>query len=208
MLVISIAGGTASGKTTVANNIIKILASKGIHGKISLINMDSYYKDLSHLSLEERKKTNFDHPSSIDWELLYNHLDQLLKGNPVKKPIYSYSEYTRTNEYEIVYPASVIIVEGMFALYDDKIRKISNIKIFVEAPDDIRLIRRIYRDIKERGRTIDEVIDQYLNYVRPMYVEYVKPTKKYADIIIQNEKSFKAALDMLIALAEKHIVHN
>lgn len=206
MLVISIAGGTASGKTTVARSIIEILASKNVHHKVSIINMDSYYKELSSFSIEERKRFNFDHPDSIDWYLLHQHLQELLAGKPIYKPVYSYSEYTRTGDFEVVYPNSVLIIEGLFALYDKKIRKVSNIKIFVEAPDDIRLIRRIYRDIKERGRNIDEVIDQYINFVRPMYVEFIEPTKKYADIIIQNEKNFKAALELLTALAEKHIV--
>lgn len=206
MLVILIAGGTASGKTTVANRIIQLLTLKNIQNKVAVLNMDSYYIDLSHLDFEERKKINFDHPSSIDWDLLYNHIEDLLNGKPVKKPIYSYVEYTRTSEYEIIHPSNVIIVEGLFSLYDDKLRKIGNIKIFVEAPDDIRLIRRIYRDIKERGRSIDEVIEQYLKFVRPMYVEFVEPTKKYADIVIQNEKNLEAAIELLAALIEKYIV--
>jgi len=202
MLIIAIAGGTASGKTTIAKNIIEILNSN----KVSLISMDSYYVDLSHLSFEERKKFNFDHPNSIDWDLLYTHLDSLISGKPIKKPIYSFTEYTRKEKFELVYPNSVVILEGLFALYDERIRKMSKIKIFVEAPDDIRLIRRIYRDIKERGRDIDDIIEQYVNFVRPMYVEFIEPTKKYADIIIQNEKNFKAAIELLTALAERHII--
>lgn len=205
MLVILIGGGTASGKTTVANKISEILTAKNIQNKITIINIDSYYIDLSNMDFEERKKINFDHPSSIDWKLLHQHLEDLLKGKLIKRPIYSYVEYTRTDRYETVCPAPVIIVEGLFALYDPKIRELANIKIFVEAPDDIRLIRRIYRDIKERGRSIDEVIHQYLNFVRPMYVEFIEPTKKYADIIIQNEKDMIPATEMLIALIEKYI---
>ncbi|MCS7164976.1 MAG: uridine kinase [Candidatus Calescibacterium sp.] len=206
MLVISIAGGSASGKTTVANSIIEILRERNIHDKISILNMDSYYIDLSNISIEQRKKINFDHPDSIDWNLLYSHINDLLQGKKVYKPIYSYTDYTRTNNHEVVYPNHVLIIEGLFALYDEKIRKISDIKIFVEAPDDVRLIRRIYRDIRERGRNIDEIIEQYITSVRPMYVEFIEPTKKYADIIIQNEKSFSAALKLLIALVEKHTV--
>ncbi|MFN4219498.1 MAG: uridine kinase [bacterium] len=205
MLVILIAGGTASGKTTVANKITELLTARNIQDKVTIINMDSYYVDLSNIDFEERKKLNFDHPASVDWELLYQHLEDLLNRKSIKKPIYSYVEYTRTGRYEIVHPAPVIIIEGLFALYDPKIRKLANIKIFVEAPDDIRLIRRIYRDIKERGRSIDEVINQYLNYVRPMYVEFIKPTKKYADVIIQNEKDMVPATEMLAALIEKYI---
>jgi len=206
MLVISIAGGSASGKTSVATNIINSLQSNNLHTEVSLLNMDSYYRDLSFLPLDERKKFNFDHPDSIDWSLFYEHIDLLLSGRPIQKPIYSFVEYTRSSFYEIVLPKKVIIIEGLFALYDDKIRQLSNIKIFVEAPDDIRLIRRIQRDIKERGRNIEDIIEQYLNYVRPMYVKYIEPTKKYADIVIQNENSFDAALDLLIAITEKYIV--
>lgn len=206
MLIISIAGGSASGKTSVASNIIKSLYSKNLHTKVTLLNMDSYYKDLSFLSLEDRKKINFDHPDSIDWVLFHEHINLLLQGKSIKKPIYSFVEYTRLSSYEVVSSNPVIIIEGLFSLYDKEIRKLSNIKIFVEAPDDIRLIRRIQRDIKERGRDIDSIIDQYLNYVRPMYVKYIEPTKKYADVVIQNENSFQAALDLLIAIAEKYIV--
>lgn len=205
MLVILIAGGTASGKTTVANKITELLTARNIQDKVTIINMDSYYVDLSNIDFQERKKLNFDHPASVDWGLLHQHLEDLLNGKPIKKPIYSYVEYTRTGKYEIIYSTPVIIIEGLFALYDPKIRKLANIKIFVEAPDDIRLIRRIYRDIKERGRSIDEVINQYLNYVRPMYVEFIKPTKKYADVIIQNEKDMFPATEMLTALIEKYI---
>jgi uridine kinase len=206
MLIISIAGGSASGKTSVASNIIKSLYSKNLHTKVTLLNMDSYYRDLSFLSLEDRKKINFDHPDSIDWVLFHEHINLLLQGKSIKKPIYSFIEYTRLSSYEVVSSNPVIIIEGLFSLYDKEIRKLSNIKIFVEAPDDIRLIRRIQRDIKERGRDIDSIIDQYLNYVRPMYVKYIEPTKKYADVVIQNENSFQAALDLLIAIAEKYIV--
>ena len=206
MLIILIAGGSASGKTTVAQSIINILSSKNIHQKVNLINMDSYYVDLSHLNIEGRKNFNFDHPSSIDWNLLHNHIRDLLNGKSIKKTIYSYTDYTRTNDYEILYPSSVLIIEGLFSLYDEFLRKIANIKIFVEAPDDIKLIRRIYRDIKERGRTIDEIVNQYINFVRPMYVEFIKPTKKYADVIIQNEVDYKPALEMLTALIEKYTV--
>lgn len=202
ILFIGIAGGTASGKTSVANELIKNLNQE----KVTLINLDSYYIDLSHLDLEERKKFNFDHPDSIDWNLVYQNLYNLFKLKEAYKPVYSFSLYNRTQEFEILEPAKIVILEGLFALYKKELRSLMDLKIFVSAPDDIRLIRRIKRDVSERGRDIDIIIEQYLNFVRPMYIEYIKPTKNYADIIIQNEKSFKSALNLLIALVKDH--HN
>jgi len=202
ILFIGIAGGTASGKTSVANELIKNLNQE----KVTLINLDSYYIDLSHLDLEERKKFNFDHPDSIDWNLVYQNLYNLFKLKEAYKPVYSFSLYNRTQEFEILEPAKIVILEGLFALYKKELRSLMDLKIFVSAPDDIRLIRRIKRDVSEIGRDIDSIIEQYLNFVRPMYIEYIKPTKNYADIIIQNEKSFKSALNLLIALVKDH--HN
>lgn len=202
ILFIGIAGGTASGKTSVANELIKNLNQE----KVTLINLDSYYIDLSHLDLEERKKFNFDHPDSIDWNLIYQNLYNLFKLKEAYKPVYSFSLYNRTQEFEILEPAKIVILEGLFALYKKELRSLMDLKIFVSAPDDIRLIRRIKRDVSEIGRDIDSIIEQYLNFVRPMYIEYIKPTKNYADIIIQNEKSFKSALNLLIALVKDH--HN
>ena len=202
ILFIGIAGGTASGKTSVANELIKNLSQE----KVTLINLDSYYIDLSHLNLEERKKINFDHPDSIDWNLVFENLCKLFNFQKAYKPIYSFTLYNRTSDFEEIEPAKIVILEGLFALYKEELRKLMDLKIFVSAPDDIRLIRRIKRDIAERGRDIDSIIEQYLNFVRPMYIEYVKPTKNYADIIIQNEKSFKSALNLLIALVKEH--HN
>lgn len=202
ILFIGIAGGTASGKTSVANELIKNLNQE----KVTLVNLDSYYIDLSHLDLEERKKFNFDHPDSIDWNLVYQNLYNLFKLKEAYKPVYSFSLYNRTQDFEILEPAKIVILEGLFALYKKELRSLMDLKIFVSAPDDIRLIRRIKRDVSERGRDIDIIIEQYLNFVRPMYIEYIKPTKNYADIIIQNEKSFKSALNLLIALVKDH--HN
>jgi uridine kinase len=202
ILFIGIAGGTASGKTSVANELIKNLNQE----KVTLVNLDSYYIDLSHLDLEERKKFNFDHPDSIDWNLVYQNLYNLFKLKEAYKPVYSFSLYNRTQEFEILEPAKIVILEGLFALYKKELRSLMDLKIFVSAPDDIRLIRRIKRDVSQRGRDIDSIIEQYLNFVRPMYIEYIKPTKNYADIIIQNEKSFKSALNLLIALVKDH--HN
>lgn len=202
ILFIGIAGGTASGKTSVANELIKNLNQE----KVTFVNLDSYYIDLSHLDLEERKKFNFDHPDSIDWNLIYQNLYNLFKLKEAYKPVYSFSLYNRTQEFEVLEPAKIVILEGLFALYKKELRSLMDLKIFVSAPDDIRLIRRIKRDVSERGRDIDSIIEQYLNFVRPMYIEYIKPTKNYADIIIQNERSFKSALNLLIALVKDH--HN
>ncbi len=202
ILFIGIAGGTASGKTSVANELIKNLNQE----KVTLVNLDSYYIDLSNLELEERKKFNFDHPDSIDWNLVYQNLYNLFQLKKAYKPVYSFTLYNRTDEFEELEPAKIIILEGLFALYKKDLRNLMDLKIFVSAPDDIRLIRRIKRDISQRGRDIESIIEQYLNFVRPMYIEFIKPTKNYADIIIQNEKSFKSALNLLIALVKEH--HN
>jgi len=202
ILFIGIAGGTASGKTSVANELIRNLNQE----KVTLVNLDSYYVDLSHLDLEERKKFNFDHPDSIDWNLVYQNLYNLFNLKKAYKPVYSFSLYNRTQEFEILEPAKIVILEGLFTLYKKELRNLMDLKIFVSAPDDIRLIRRIKRDLSDRGRDIDSIIEQYINFVRPMYIEYIKPTKNHADIIIQNEKSFKSALNLLIALIKDH--HN
>ena len=199
-LVIGVAGGTASGKTTVVRKI-----EQRIRYGVSVIFQDAYYKDLSHLPLEERKKVNFDHPSAFDTKLLIEHLKKLISWQPIDMPVYSYSLYTRLPETIRVNPNKVIIVEGILVLAEKALRELLDIKVYVDAPDDIRFIRRLQRDIKERGRTIDSVIQQYLTYVRPMHLEFIEPSKKWADIIIPTEFSSDVALDVLIAKIMTHL---
>jgi len=182
-VIIAIAGGTASGKTTVANEVIE--ATKDI-GRVIIMRLDDYYKSHDNISLEERKTLNYDHPDSIDWELLFKHLSELKKGHEIPKPIYDFAVHNRKSEVEFIGPADVIIVEGILALSEKKIRNLADIKLYVDTPDDLRFIRRLERDINERGRSVESVIEQYQTTVRPMHIQFVEPSKRYADIIIPN----------------------
>jgi len=179
-IIIGIAGGTGSGKSTIAQEIYQSLPP----GSIAMLEQDSYYKDQSHLTFEERICTNYDHPDAFDTKLLLKHLGELLNGVSIDKPIYDFEIHNRKVETQKVYPKDIIILEGIMILVEPEIRKMMDIKLFVDTDSDVRIIRRIKRDIKERGRTIDSVIDQYINVVRPMHLEFVEPTKRYADIII------------------------
>lgn len=200
-LLIVVAGGTASGKTTVVEKIYERLNTKDV----LVLKFDDYYKDLSNLSEEERTKVNFDHPESLDNDLMYHDLDLLLNGNTIEKPIYDFKTHTRKKETETVKPAKVIILEGILSLYDKRIRDLADIKIFVECDDDMRFIRRLKRDMEERGRSLDSVINQYLTTVKPMYYEFIKPTKRYADIIIPNDKGHEVAVDIVMAKVKEII---
>jgi uridine kinase len=180
MLVIGICGGTGSGKTTVVNKILNILPEN----QVVILSQDSYYKDSSNVSVEERKRINFDHPDSIEFDLLYNHIQELIKGNSVQKPIYSYITSSRSVETIPVESKDVILVEGILLFSDERIRNICNVKIFVDAPSDERLLRVIKRDIIERGRNVEQTIERYIETVRPMHEQFIEPTKRYADIIV------------------------
>jgi uridine kinase len=194
-LIIGIAGGTGSGKTTVANKIYESL--KGVN--VVALQQDAYYIDLSHLPLEERKKINFDHPSAFDSKLLIKHLEKLIKGQEIKKPIYSFTDYTRKKETEKVLPRDIIILEGILVLEEIKIRNLLDIKIYVDADEDERFIRRLVRDTKERGRSMESVIEQYLNVVKPMFLQFVEPSKRYADIVIPQGGLNDVAIDIIVS---------
>lgn len=193
-IVIAVAGGSASGKTTVIKEIYDALEGKDI----AVIKHDDYYKDQSHLTLEERKLTNYDHPSSLENDLLISQLKDLISGKEIKKPIYDFVIQSRSDEYEIVQPHKVIILDGILILEDERIRELTDIKIFVECDEDLRLIRRIKRDMIERGRSFDHIIEQYLTTVKPMYHHFVSKTKRYADVIIPNDFSHNVATDIII----------
>ena len=182
MLVIGIAGGTGSGKTTVVNQIIQELPE----GEVCVISQDSYYKDTSHLSLTDRTKINFDHPKAIDFDLLVAHLKELKKGKAIEQPIYSFVEHNRTKETITTHPKKVIIIEGILILTHTDIRKLFDIKLYVHTDSDERLIRRLRRDMAERGRNLEEVLDRYQNTLKPMHQQFIEPTKEFADIIIPN----------------------
>lgn len=191
---IGVAGGSGSGKSTVTSHIVNSLGKD----KVVIIAQDYYYKDFSTLSLDKREKINFDHPDSFDWELLIFHINNLLHGNAIDMPTYDYVKYTRKSEIIRLNPAPIIVFEGIFSLMESEISKLMGLKIFVDTASDIRFIRRLQRDIIERGRSTDIVIKQYLEFVRPMYKKFIEPTKRYADIIIPHGAN-KAALEMLVA---------
>ncbi len=193
MLIIGIAGGTGCGKTTVVNQIINELP----HEEVGVISQDSYYNDLSHLTLEERRKTNFDHPKSIDFELLEEHLGLLRKGKSIEQPVYSFLECNRTEKTILTHPSKVMIVEGILILTNARIREMMDIKIYVHADSDERLIRRLKRDVNERGWNLDETLDKYQNNIKPMHEQFIEPTKEYADIIIPNNKYNTVAVDIV-----------
>lgn len=193
-ILIGITGGTGSGKSTVAKEIYSSIEETNV----TVIQQDSYYRDQSHLTFEERKKTNYDHPFAFDNELLIKHLNKLLEGLPIEKPIYDFEKHNRKKETITVWPREIIILEGLLILNDEKIRELLDIKIFVDTDSDVRVIRRINRDIKERGRSLDSVIEQYMNTVRPAHMQFVEPSKKYADIIIPEGGYNKVAIDIMV----------
>ncbi|MDY4482064.1 MAG: uridine kinase, partial [Candidatus Cryptobacteroides sp.] len=199
MLIIGIAGGSGSGKTTVVRALTEQLKEK-----VVVIPQDSYYKDSSHLPMEERQKVNFDHPDSIDFDLLIKHLKELKKGHSVEQPVYSYITCSRSStETVTVHPAEVIIVEGILIFCCAELRKQMDIKIFVDADDDDRLMRVMARDILERGKTVETVIQRYSRTVKPMFLQFIEPSKRYADVIIPQGGHNKVAIDVIAATIEK-----
>lgn len=202
-LIIAIAGGSASGKSTVVEEIVASLKSV----EITVICHDDYYKDQSHMTMEERVKTNYDHPSSLDNELFVSHLKALIKGESIQKPQYDFVNHTRKVETVEVKPTKIIIIEGILVLEEKRIRDLSDVKIFVKCDEDVRFIRRLKRDIEERGRTLDTVVNQYLATVKPMFNKYVNPSSRYADLIIPNDKKHDVAVDFLVAKI-KDILNN
>ena len=193
MVVIGIAGGTGSGKTTVVNKIVKSLPQ----GKVAVIPQDSYYKDLSHLSLEERKTHNFDEPNAIEWPLLCRHIQELKQGKTIDVPTYSYLSCTRQSETIKIEPCDVIIVEGILVLNDGDLREMMDVKVFVDTDADERLIRVIARDCVERGRTPMMVIDRYQEVLKPMHDQYIEPSKRYADLILPQGGNNEVAIRLL-----------
>lgn len=202
MLIIGIAGGTGCGKTTVVDQILNELPE----GEVGVISQDSYYKDTSHLSYDERIKINFDHPRSIDFDLLEAHLKQLKNGEAIDQPVYSFVEHNRTGDTIKTRPRKVMIVEGILILTNQELRDMFDIKIFVHADSDERLIRRLKRDICERGRDLDEVLTRYQNTLKPMHQQFIEPMKEYADIIIPNNKYNTVAVDIVKTIINQRLV--
>ncbi len=193
MLIIGIAGGTGSGKTTVVNQIIEQLPTD----EVCVISQDSYYNQTVNLSYEERTKINFDHPRAIDFDLIVKHLKELKKGKTIEQPVYSFVTHNRTTDTVKTHPRKVVIVEGILILNNKALRDLFDIKIFVHADTDERLVRRVRRDISERGRDIDEVLNRYQDTLKPMHLQFIEPTKNFADIIIPNNKHNTVAIDVV-----------
>ena len=194
-ILIGITGGTGSGKSTIAKEIYNKFPDE----YIAMIEQDSYYKDQSLLSFEERIKTNYDHPDAFDTELLLKHITSLLNDETIEKPIYDFEIHNRSTETVTVYPKDIIIIEGILILQEKELRDLLNIKIFVDTDADVRIIRRLLRDLSERGRSVESVINQYLNVVRPMHQQFIEPTKRYADIIIPEGGHNRVAIDVIVA---------
>lgn len=201
MLIIGIAGGTGSGKTTVVKKIIESLPA----GEVVLLPQDSYYKDSSNVPVAERQNINFDHPNAFDWPLLYEHIAMLKSGQSIEQPTYSYLTCTRQPETIHIEPRDVVIIEGILALCDEKIRELMDLKIFVDADSDEPLIRVIQRDMAERGRTAEAVMERYTRVLKPMHLQFIEPTKRYADLIIPEGGSNRIAIQILTMFIEKNL---
>ena len=195
LIIVGISGGSGSGKSSISRNILHHYG----YEKCAIIEVDSYYKDLKELSMKEREKTNFDHPDSIDFELMVNDLNDFIVGKNISVPIYDYKTHTRTTESKSITSQNIIIIEGIFALFNQNLRNLMNFKVFVDTEDKIRLARRIKRDMKYRKRTYDSIIKQYNNNVRPMYDNYVKPLKNVCDLVITGGVKNTVAMDQLIS---------
>jgi len=192
-IIIGVAGGSGSGKTTVARRIYQQFSDA-----VVMIEQDAYYKDQAHLTFEERLKTNYDHPNAFDHDLLIDHLKRLLAYQSIEKPVYDYTLYTRSTETIRVEPKDVIILEGILILEDERLRELMDIKVYVDTDADVRILRRMERDIRERGRAIESVIQQYLTVVRPMHLQFIEPSKRYADLIIPEGGYNDVAINLLI----------
>lgn len=202
MLTLGIAGGTGSGKSTVVEQILNELPI----GEVSIISQDSYYKQNNHLTYEERCSINFDHPSAIDFELLKEHLIELKKGKSIEQPVYSFETHNRVADTVLTHPKKVVIIEGILIFTEKTLRELFDIKVYVHADSDERLIRRLKRDMKERGRDLNEVLDRYQSTLKPMHEEFIEPTKSYADIIIPNDRYNTVAIDIVRTVINERLI--
>ena len=200
-LIIGIAGGSGSGKSTVAKNVAENLGSLSV----AFIDMDAYYRNFTHLSLDEHRHLNWDHPDAFDYDLLTSHLEQLAAREPIDKPVYDFVTHLRSDETALVAPSDVIVIDGILLFVDERVRDLCDVKVFVEADSDIRLIRRIQRDLTTRGRPLGEIIDQYLSTVQPMHLQFVEPSKRYADIIVPRGGHNSIAIEMIVAKIKQRL---
>ncbi|HVZ77360.1 MAG TPA: uridine kinase [Gemmatimonadaceae bacterium] len=200
-LIIGIAGGSGSGKSTVARRVAELLADMSV----AFIDMDAYYRNHAHLPIEERRKINWDHPDAIDWDLLVNQLGQLLAGESVEKPVYDFVHHTRSTQTVTIPPADVVVIDGILLFTDERTRDLCDVKVFVDADADIRLIRRIRRDMHKRGRPLNEILEQYQKTVHPMHLQFVEPSKRYADVIVPRGGHNAVAISMIVARVQQQI---
>jgi uridine kinase len=200
-MIIGICGGTGSGKTTIARAIVDSVGAR----KVILVEQDSYYRNLADMPLDERHQANFDHPDSIDSDLLVNHLKRLKQGEPIEMPIYDFVTHTRSEEVEHIEPKPVVIVEGILIFAEPRVLDVLDVRIFVDTPDDVRLMRRLRRDITERGRTFERTLDQYERTIRPMHFEFVEPSKRHADIIIPEGAQMGISVELLCSLVREKL---
>jgi uridine kinase len=200
-LIIGIAGGSGSGKSTVAKNVAENLGALSV----AFIDMDAYYRNFTELSLDERRKLNWDHPDAFDYNLLTDHLEQLANRQSVEKPVYDFVTHLRSDETVTVPPSDVIVIDGILLFVDERVRELCDVKVFVDADADIRLIRRIQRDLSTRGRPLGEIIEQYLSTVQPMHLQFVEPSKRYADIIVPRGGHNSIAIEMIVAKIKQRL---
>ncbi len=200
-LVIGIAGGTGSGKTTVARKIAEALPE----ASVAFLDMDGYYRNYAHLPMDERRRVNWDHPDAFDLDLFVSHLAQLARGEPVDKPLYDFATHVRSPHTERITSADVIVVDGILLFADERIRGLCDVKVFVDADADIRLVRRIQRDMSERARPLEEILEQYLTTVRPMHQQFVEPGKRYADIILPRGGQNAVAIEMILTTIQRRL---
>ena len=200
-LIIGVAGGTGSGKSTVARNVAQALQAESV----AFIDMDAYYRNYAHLPLDERRKINWDHPDAFDWELLIEQLAQLAAGEAIEKPVYDFVSHTRSDRTVVVRAAQVVVIDGILLFSDARVRELCDVKVFVDADADVRLIRRIRRDIAKRGRPLEEILDQYLTTVQPMHLQFVEPSKRYADVIVPRGGHNTIAIEMIVAKIQRRI---
>jgi uridine kinase len=200
-LIIGIAGGSGSGKTTVAHKV-----ATGLEGSsVAFLDMDAYYRDYAHLPIEERRRVNWDHPDAFDYDLLANHLERLLRREAIDKPVYDFVTHTRSAKSERIEPADVIVIDGILLFVEQRTRDLCDVKVFVDTDADVRLIRRIRRDTKRRGRPLDEIIEQYLSTVQPMHQQFVEPSKRYADVIVPRGGHNAVAIEMIVAKIHRRL---
>ena len=200
-LIIGVAGGTGSGKSTVARNVAAALGD----ASVAFIDMDAYYLDHAHLLLEERKRVNWDHPNAFDWDHLVSQLAQLAGGEAIDKPVYDFVNHARSHETVRIPPADVVVIDGILLFVDPRVRDLCDVKVFVDADADVRLIRRIRRDMAKRGRPLGEILEQYLSTVQPMHLEFVEPSKRYADVIVPRGGHNPVAIEMIVAKISRRI---